>query len=99
MKASIGTASIAATIASLLSACSPATPPTETLRPVRTVELQYESAREVSRYFGSVQARHEVDQAFRVGGKVTERRIDVGQNVRRGDVIAVLDDVDYRLAE
>ena len=99
MKASIGTASIATTIALLLSACSPDAPPVVALRPVRTIELQYESAREVSRYFGSVQARHEVDQAFRVGGKVTERRIDVGQSVREGDVIAVLDDVDYKLGE
>lgn len=99
MKISIGTAFTAATIASLLAACSHDAPPPETLRPVRTVELQYENAREVSRYFGSVQARHEVDQAFRVGGKVMERRIDVGQSVREGDVIAVLDDVDYRLSE
>jgi RND family efflux transporter MFP subunit len=53
----------------------------------------------MSRYFGSVQARHEVDQAFRVGGKVLERRVDVGQSVREGDVLAVLDDVDYRLSE
>ena len=83
----------------MLSACSHDAPPAETLRPVRTVELQYESAREVSRYFGSVQARHEVDQAFRVGGKVLERRVDVGQSVREGDVLAVLDDVDYRLSE
>lgn len=98
MKLSIGTASIAATIASLLAACSPDTPPPEALRPIRTVEVQYESAREVRRYFGSVQARHEVDQAFRVGGKVLERRIEVGQSVREGDVIAVLDDIDYKLA-
>ena len=99
VKASIGTALIAATIASLLSACSHEAPPAETLRPVRTVEVQYERAREASRYFGSVQARHEVDQAFRVGGKVLERRVDVGQSVREGDVLAVLDDVDYRLSE
>ncbi|HLB83969.1 MAG TPA: efflux RND transporter periplasmic adaptor subunit, partial [Steroidobacteraceae bacterium] len=99
MKASIGTASIAAAIASLLSACSHDAPPTEALRPVRTVEVQYEAAHEVSRYFGSVQARHEVDQAFRVGGKVLERRVDVGQSVHDGDVLAVLDDVDYRLSE
>jgi len=99
VKASIATAFIAATIASFLSACSSHTPPAEVLRPVRIVELRYESAHDVSRYFGSVQARHEVDQAFRVGGKVIERRIDVGQNVHEGDVVAVLDDVDYRLAE
>ena len=99
MKASIGRASIAVTIASLLAACSSDAPPAETLRPVRTVELRYESAREVSRYFGSVQARHEVDQAFRVGGKVLERRVDIGQSVQEGAVLAVLDDVDYRLSE
>jgi RND family efflux transporter MFP subunit len=46
-----------------------------------------------------VQARHEVEEAFRVGGKVMERRVDVGQAVREGDVLAVLDDVDYRLTE
>ena len=54
--------------------------------------------REAHRYVGTVQSRHEVDQAFRVGGKVVERRVDVGAVVREGDVVAVLDDIDYRLA-
>ena len=99
MKASIGKATIAATIASLLSACSSDTPPAEVLRPVRIVELQYDNAREVSRYFGSIKARHEVNQAFRVGGKVVERRVDLGQSVRAGDVLAVIDNADYRLSE
>jgi RND family efflux transporter MFP subunit len=40
-----------------------------------------------------------VDQAFRVGGKIAERRVEVGQTVREGDVLAVLDATDYRLAE
>ena len=56
-------------------------------------------AREANRYAGTVQSRHEVDQAFRVGGKVVQRKVDVGQIVREGDVLAVLDDADYRLAE
>jgi RND family efflux transporter MFP subunit len=99
VKAPIGAALIAATISSLLAACSHDAPPAETLRPVRTAEIHYESAREVSRYFGSVGARHEVEQAFRVGGKVLQRRVDVGQSVREGDVLAELDDVDYRLSE
>jgi RND family efflux transporter MFP subunit len=86
-------------IAALLAACSPATPPVEVLRPVRTAELRYDDAREANRYVGTVQARHEVDQAFRVGGKVAQRKVDVGQAVREGDIIAILDDNDYRLAE
>jgi RND family efflux transporter MFP subunit len=69
------------------------------LRPVRTVEVRYGEAREANRYVGTVQSRHEVDQAFRVGGKVIDRRVDVGDVVREGDVLAVLDDADYRHAE
>ena len=66
---------------------------------MRTVEVRYDDAPDTSRYFGAVQARHEVEQAFRVGGKVMERRVDVGDPVREGDILAVLDDVDYRLTE
>ena len=88
-----------ALLALVLSACGPDKPPAEALRMVRTVELRYESAHEANRYSGTVQARHEVDQGFRVGGKIASRKVDVGQSVREGDVLAVLDDTDYRLAE
>jgi len=95
---SVATAFLSVAIAALLSACSPP-PPAEALRTVRTAEIRYDKAQETNRYTGTVQARHEVDQAFRVGGKVVARKIDVGQTVRDGDVLAVLDDTDYRLAE
>jgi len=83
----------------VLLGCAPDKPPAEAPRMVRTVELHYDKAREANRYFGTVQARHEVDQGFRVGGKIVQRKVDVGQSVREGDVLAVLDGVDYRLAE
>jgi len=83
----------------VLLGCAPDKPPAEAPRMVRTVELRYDKAREANRYFGTVQARHEVDQGFRVGGKIVQRKVDVGQSVREGDVLAVLDGVDYRLAE
>jgi multidrug efflux pump subunit AcrA (membrane-fusion protein) len=66
---------------------------------VHTVELHYDKAGEANRYVATVQARHEVDHAFRVAGKVAERKVEVGQTVREGDVLAVLDASDYRLAE
>jgi RND family efflux transporter MFP subunit len=84
--------------AAALSACS-SQPPPEALRAVRTAEIRYDKAQETNRYVGTVQSRHEVNEAFRVGGKVVQRKVDVGQKVREGDVLAVLDDTDYRLAE
>lgn len=98
MKTSL-TAAGALAVAVMLCACSPDQPTVQAPRPVRTVKISYDNARDISRYVGTVQSRHEVDQAFRVGGKVAQRKVDVGQFVREGDVLAVLDDSDYRLAE
>jgi RND family efflux transporter MFP subunit len=98
LKNSIATASALA-VAAMLSACSPDKPPIEAPRPVHTVEIRYDAAREANHYAGTVQSRYEVDHAFRVGGKVAQRKVDVGQVVHEGDVLAVLDDADYRLAE
>ncbi len=99
MKTSLIAAAVAGLFAAILSACSQNQHTTEALRPVRTIELRYGNATETNRYAGTIRARHEVDQAFRVGGKVTHRLIEVGERVREGDVLAVLDDTDYRLAE
>lgn len=89
----------ALSVAAMLSACSPQQPPVEAPRPVRTAEVRYDAVREANRYVGTVQSRYEVDQAFRVGGKVVQRKVDPGRFVKEGDVLAVLDDTDYRLAE
>lgn len=97
MRTSIAVVAVVAPLTAILSACGHEPAP-EVLRPVRTVEIRYDESRETHRYAGTVQSRHEVEQAFRVGGKVVERRVEVGQKVREGDVLAVLDDEDYRLA-
>ncbi len=98
MNTSLTKALLSCAVAALLSACSGEKPP-EPLRTVRTAEIRYDKAQETNRYTGTVQARHEVDQAFRVGGKIVARKVDVGQSVREGEVLAVLDDTDYRLVE
>jgi RND family efflux transporter MFP subunit len=91
---------IALPIAAMVSGCSKPPPP-EPLRTVRTAEVRYDKdkASETNRYVGTVQSRYEVNEAFRVGGKILQRKVEVGQKVREGDVLAVLDDVDYRHAE
>ncbi|MBB5696543.1 efflux RND transporter periplasmic adaptor subunit [Muricoccus pecuniae] len=49
-------------------------------------------------FTGTLGARVQSDLAFRVGGKVTARLVDVGQSVRRGESLARLDDKDLGLA-
>lgn len=85
-------------IAAMVSGCSEK-PAAEPLRTVQTAEVRYDKAQETNRYFAAVQSRHEVNEAFRVSGKAVQRKVDVGQNVREGDLLAVLDDTDYRQAE
>ena len=98
MKNSITAAGVLA-VTVMLCACSSQKPTAQAPRPVRTVEVRYDNARQAHRYVGTVQSRYEVNQAFRVAGKVVQRKVDVGQVVHEGDVLAVLDDADYKLSE
>ncbi len=45
---------------------------------------------------GTVKARHEVELAFQVGGKIDRRLVDAGQSIRKGDVLFTLDLRDLR---
>jgi multidrug efflux system membrane fusion protein len=49
-------------------------------------------------YSGEVRARYETDLAFRVGGKVVARNVDVGAIVAKGAPLARLDPQDAQLA-
>lgn len=49
-------------------------------------------------YAGEIRARHEIDHAFRIGGKVAQRLVDAGTAVKKGQLLARLDPQDARLA-
>lgn len=81
-----------------LVACQPDTakPP-----PVRTVLVQEAVAANFAVdtvYSGEIKARYESDLAFRVGGKLTARLVDVGSEIRAGQPLARLDPTDLQLA-
>lgn len=80
----------AALAALLLAACGGGPVPVEAPRPV-LVAHPTESAHGVSAFPGEVRAREESPLSFRVGGSLVERHVDVGDHVRRGDLLAVLD--------
>jgi RND family efflux transporter MFP subunit len=49
-------------------------------------------------FTGTVEARVQSDLGFRVGGKVLERSVDVGQRVQKGQILMRLDSVDLKLS-
>lgn len=66
-------------------------------RPAIVVQPQPATAGLLDAYAGSLRARHESALAFRVGGKVSRRLVDVGDRVRAGQVLAELDRADLDL--
>lgn len=74
----------------LLAACGGGDPLPEPARPV-LVERPAAAGSATRAFAGEVRAREESALSFRVGGKLVERRVDVGARVRAGDVLARLD--------
>lgn len=65
---------------------------------VRVATVDLVSLARTTTYTGTVKPRTEVDESFRVAGKVIERLVDVGDAVKAGEVIARLDTVDLDLS-
>jgi RND family efflux transporter MFP subunit len=82
-----------------LAACSE-TPPPAAPRLVRTLIVgaaEATSEGSLRSYSGEVRARIETTLAFRIAGKIVERRVDAGTAVKAGQVLARLDPGDTRL--
>jgi RND family efflux transporter MFP subunit len=80
-----------------LAACSKHEPPPPTPRAVIAQVVGAKPAEGANVYSGEVRARHENDLAFRVGGKVVARYVDVGATVKKGAELARLDPQDAQL--
>jgi multidrug efflux system membrane fusion protein len=83
-----------------LAGCSEQAPEVQAdvVRPVKVMTVaQAQTARELE-YSGTVRSRTEMALSFRVGGKVTERLVDIGDRVTKGDVLARIDTTDYALS-
>jgi multidrug efflux system membrane fusion protein len=79
----------------LLASCGGDEAPEEAPRPV-LVTHPVASGQTATAFAGEVRAREESPLSFRVGGKLVERRVEVGDHVRRGQVLAVLDPGDLQ---
>ncbi|WP_147653174.1 efflux RND transporter periplasmic adaptor subunit [Vulcaniibacterium gelatinicum] len=84
-------------LALALAACGNSQSPPERPRPVLVVQPGAAGEAAVTAYPGEVRAREESPLAFRVGGQLVRRHVDVGDAVRRGELLAELDPDDLRL--
>lgn len=82
----------------LLAACTKQEPQAQAPRPVLAQRAVTQTNDTATVYSGEIRARHENDLAFRIGGKVTARYVDVGAAVKKGTVLARLDPQDAQLA-
>jgi RND family efflux transporter MFP subunit len=84
----------------LLSGCRHSTSSDPRTEPplVRTAVVQSKASSLTRSFTGTVAARVQSDLSFRVSGKVLERLVSSGQQVRRGQPLMRLDNVDLGLA-
>ncbi len=76
----------------LLTACKPVEEPEpEPIRPVRVTTVESREGGETVSLTGQVEAQEEVNLSFRVGGRMIERSVNVGDRVRAGQVVARLE--------
>ena len=68
----------------------------QAVRPVRTVTVELQEGGEQVSLTGEIQPRYQADIGFRVNGKILERPVDVGTQVKKDDLLARLDPQQYR---
>lgn len=85
----------------LLAACGEKLPPPDAAssgpKLVKAIKVGAGETAQEPRYSGEVRARYESQLAFRVGGKVVARLVDVGARVKAGQPLARLDPADAQL--
>lgn len=61
------------------------------------VQTNFGAAGAKQAFTGTVQPRYQTSVAFRVAGKISERKVEAGQRVKKGDVLFRLDSEDIEL--
>jgi RND family efflux transporter MFP subunit len=84
----------------LLVSCSePPMQQAETIRPIAWIEVQASSFDQVRRLSGVIQPVEATNLSFQVGGKVDTVKVNLGDVVKRGDILAKLDQRSFKLSQ
>ena len=81
----------------LLSACEKPAEPAPPSRPALVMVVGKTASNSAIVLVGEVKSRYESNQAFRIAGKIIERKVDVGAIVKKGQLLARIDAADANL--
>lgn len=85
-------AGLSLVLTALLAGCQPAEEPmAPEIRPVRFTTIETSTSSNVVTLTGRVQAQTEINQSFRIDGRLIERTVEIGDNVKKGQLIARVD--------
>jgi len=81
----------------LVAGCDKPAEPLAPPRPALVMAVGESASTDSMVLVGEVRPRYEASQSFRINGKIMERKVDVGAQVKKGQVIARLDAADVNL--
>ena len=82
---------IAALIAVTAAGCEKVAPPASEARPVRAITIERGAEGEIVSLTGHIRPKDQASLAFRLDGRMIERRVNVGDVVKAGQIVARLD--------
>src|ERR1700674_2271090 len=85
-------------VALLLAACGKEQPKKVEIRPVRVTSVQHALSGDTVSLTGQIQAKDQVNLAFRIGGRLQERNVTVGDPVAPDQVVARIEPQDFQNA-
>ncbi len=80
-----------------LAACKEKTEIVEVVRAIKTITVKAQATEKILKFSGKVAAVDSSGLSFEVGGKVASVAVDIGNPVKKGQVLAVLDPEPYQL--
>ncbi|MBI1424257.1 MAG: efflux RND transporter periplasmic adaptor subunit [Gammaproteobacteria bacterium] len=82
----------------VVSACNRVEPKLQDIPAVKTAKVVSADEGMALVFASEIQPRYQSDMAFRVGGKLLSREVNLGSRVKQGDILAHLDPVDLNLS-
>jgi RND family efflux transporter MFP subunit len=81
-----------------IAACGKDQPKKVEIRPVRVTSIQHTLSGDTVSLTGQIQAKDQINLAFRIAGRLQERNVTVGEPVTPGQIVARIEPQDFRNA-